>query len=131
MQQAISRHSLHVQPVKEIRWIKGHGRKKREPDTTEDEGKGRDEETLLRADLDDAVVGDGHSAFLLGRLDRVGRGEDLVELLERPPVGLDREEVPDDGLDDVPADEHVDVLVADVAEGDRCTQAISIKEQRS
>ena len=66
------------------------------------------------------MLGDGDDALLLGRGNRVRRGEDLVELLERAPVGLDGEQVPDEGLDTVPADEDVDVLVADVAKRDRC-----------
>ena len=70
---------------------------------------------LLRADLNDAMVGDGDDTLLLGSLDGVRCREDLVELLEGSAIGLDGKEVPKDRLDNVPADEDVDVLIADVA----------------
>jgi len=75
---------------------------------------------ILRLVNNDTVAArlDGDDLLDLGRGHRVGRGEDLIELLERAPVGLDGEEEPEDGLDDVPADEHVDVVVLDVAQGD-------------
>jgi len=34
------------------------------------------------------------------------------------------EEIPHNGLDDIPADKDVDVLVADVAEGDRASKLV-------
>lgn len=76
-----------------------------------------DPHLLINKD-DTTIFLDGDSAALLGSGDGVPGAEDVLEFLESTADGLDSEEVPEDGLDDVPADEDEDVVVLDVLEGD-------------
>lgn len=64
------------------------------------------------------IFPDSDGAALLGSGDGVPGAEDVLEFFEGAANGLDTEEVPEDGLDDVPADEDEDVVVLDVLEGD-------------
>jgi hypothetical protein len=54
-------------------------------------------------------IGDRDLVSLLRGSDRVGRGENLVQLLQRSTLSLDAEELPDDGFDSVPPDEDEDL----------------------
>jgi len=80
----------------------------------------------------DLVDNDGGTArldrddlLLLAGSHRVRCREDLIELLERPAVGLNTEEVPESSLDAVPGDEHVDVVRADVTNGDGAGEQVT------
>jgi hypothetical protein len=63
--------------------------------------------------LDDPIASDGNNMPLLARLDRVGRAEYVLELLEGTTISLDSAEVPDESFDAIPADEDKDILEAD------------------
>lgn len=49
---------------------------------------------------------------------------DPFELLQRPAMRFDSEQVPSGGLDAIPADKDVGVLVADVSESDRSGELV-------
>lgn len=61
---------------------------------------------------------------LEGSLDGVLLVVDPFELLQGSALGFDSEEVPSSGLDAVPPDKDVGVLVADVSESDRSGELI-------
>lgn len=55
-----------------------------------------------------------HQRLLLGRCNRVWRRENSIQLLQRPSLSLNGEEVPDDSLKGIPADEDENVFPSDV-----------------
>lgn len=88
-----------------------------------------DVQSFLREALDFAVLPDNDLVDLEGRLDWVRLTVDPLELLESSALRLDAkavsirerargrhspEEIPDDRLDNVPSNEHIDVLVSEV-----------------
>lgn len=75
----------------------------------------RNVDDLLR----DGTVGlDNDLVHLLGGCNRVGLVVEPLELFQGTSLGLDAEKVPDDGLDEIPADKDVDDILGNVLEAD-------------
>jgi hypothetical protein len=71
-------------------------------------------------------LSDGDNALLLRSGNRIMLVEDFFKLLERAAYGLHANEVPDNGLDDVPTNEDEYIFVPDIFQGDG--SAISVDE---
>lgn len=89
-------------------------------------GRGKKGRLDLLHEGDITGLSNSDSALFLRSSNRIYLVEDFFKFLERASYGLHANEVPDDGLDDVPADEDEYIIVPDILQGDG--SAISINE---
>ena len=71
-----------------------------------------------------ASLSDSNSTLLLGGSNRIFLVKDFLKLLQCAAYSLYADEVPDNGLNDVPANENEHIVISDILQGNGSTIGI-------